>query len=182
MENFIIHFRHSTVGKNLENFAILNSTVENPTRTAFNFTAHLQKLLLRQVRFTRVNTRLFSTETLFNVNSKLAMFEISNCDIGNINFTFLNAETVHGKIVNNQFRLSQERAFDLKANNMTIVNNTIDTDTKGSIVITVFNDLLIEDNEISNTDDHPQEHPLEHAHGLHNIFQLGKEIGATLTF
>ena len=96
------------------------------------------------------------------------MFEISDCIIGNINFTFLKTEAWHGKIINNQLRLSQEKAFLLKANNLSITNNTIETNTKGSIVINVITDLRIEDNDISNPEENPQ--------GLHNIFHLGEKI------
>ena len=154
-------FRTSTVGKNLKNFGILNSTVENPIPTAFNFTSRLEKLLLRQVRLTRVNVR-GRTETLLNVKYKLDLLEISDCNIGNLNFTFLNANAWHAKIINNQFSLSQEKAFVLKANNLNITNNTIETNMKGTMEISVVSHLHIEDNDISSSEE------------LHNIFKLGK--------
>ena len=126
----------------------------------------LEKLLLRQVHFTRVNV-LGLTETLFNVKSKLAMLEISDCSLGNINFTFLRADAWHAKIINNDFTVSQEKAFVIKANNLSVIGNNINTNLRGTLELRVSGSLHIQDNLIQSSED---------SQSIQNIFQLDFDI------
>lgn len=113
------------------------------------FNLSLETLLLKKVQFTRVNPK-GGIRTLFNVKSDLDILEISDCNLGTLNYTFLKAKTMKTKINNNDFTLDHDNAFIIEARNLSIAQNKIKK-VKGSMEFTSYgvNSLVeIESNEV----------------------------------
>ena len=124
---------------------------------------------MKKVQFTRVNPR-GGIETLFNVGSDLDILEISDCNLGTLNYTFLSAKTLNTKIINNDFTLDHESAFIIKARNWSVVQNKIKK-VKGRMEIGshgVNSRVLIENNEVEFSKESQE---------TDNIFHLNFEAG-----
>ena len=124
---------------------------------------------MKKVQFTRVNPK-GGIQTLFNVKSDLDILEISDCNLGTLNYTFLKANTLKTKIINNDFTLDNDRAFIIEARNLSVVQNKIKK-VKGGLMLTSQGEnswVEIESNEVKYS---------EQSREMDNIFHLNFESG-----
>ena len=128
---FFTVFRNSSVGGEIENFAVLHSNIVWPSPGAFNFSENLKALYLQKVTVSEAN-RKGLLKTLFNFTHTVHKLEISDCDLGRVNYSLVRGDFVFANISNNEWTLSEGRALDISGFSVNMKDNNIRVPVSGS--------------------------------------------------
>ena len=128
---FSLLLRNSSVGGEIENFAVLRSNISWPSPRAFNFSKNLKGLYLKQVKMSDTNRRGL-LKTLLNFDHTVTTLEISECDLGNLNYTLVRGDFVFANISGNEWTLSQGRALDISGYSVNMKDNIISVSGAGN--------------------------------------------------
>ena len=124
-------FRNSSVGGEIENFAVLHSAIVWPSPRAFHFSEKLQGLYLQKVRVSGANRRGL-IKTLINFSHLVPRLVITQCDLGNLNYTLVRGDFVFANISGNEWTVSQGRALDISGHSVNMEDNLIRLPEAGS--------------------------------------------------
>ena len=124
-------FRNSSVGGEIENFAVLHSNIVWPSPGAFNFSENLKALYLQKVTVSEAN-RKGLLKTLFNFTHTVHKLEISDCDLGRVNYSLVRGDFVFANISNNEWTLSEGKALDISGFSVNMKDNNIRVPESGS--------------------------------------------------
>ena len=128
---FTVLFRNSSVGGEIENFAILHSNIVWPSPGAFHFSENLKGLYLQKVKVSEAN-RKGLLKTLFNFTHTVPKLEISESDLGHLNYSLVRGDFVFANISNNEWTLSEGKALDISGFSLNMKDNRITLPEAGS--------------------------------------------------
>ena len=87
----------------------------------------------------------------FDKEEPLERLEITECNLGRVNYTFVEGAFTFVNISNNIITVDQKKVMDLEAKNVTLQNNVVEAlENGGKLVLKVKNNLLIENNTFEN--------------------------------
>ena len=128
---FTAAFRNSSVGGEIENFAVLHSTIVWPKPWAFNFSENLKGLYLQKVKVKEAN-RKGLIKSLFSFTHTVHRLELFECDLGNVNYALVRGDFVFANISRNKWTVSQGRSLDISGFSVNMKDNIIRLAETGS--------------------------------------------------
>ena len=144
-----IQIKKNSVGHNLENLAILDSTLETPFPMSFSLEQPFKKLYLEKVRLTRVNTQGLM-KTLFNFKTKLSKLDVRSCNLGYLNYSLLQGESFIVNITGNEMVVDNENAIDITGDKIIFRDNLVNSKEHGAIRFKSSTSFELVNNKIQN--------------------------------
>lgn len=126
-----IIFINSSVGGEIENFAVLHSTIVWPKPWAFHFSENLKGLYLQKVTVKEAN-RKGLIKSLFSFSHTVHRLELFECDLGNVNYALVRGDFVFANISRNKWTVSQGRSLDISGFLVNMKDNIIRLAETGS--------------------------------------------------
>ena len=103
---------------------------------AFNFSENLKGLYLQKVQFTLAN-RKGLIKSLFSFAHTVHRLELTECDLGNLNYTLVQGDFVFANISGNEWTVSQGRSLAISGFSVNVKDNIISLAENGTGDITL---------------------------------------------
>ena len=108
----------------MENFAVLQSNIENPYPMAFSFSPVFKKFYLQDVTIARANRKAL-LKTLFHFPHQVARLDLTGCHLGRLNYTLVRGHFAAANITGNTFTAATGAAINITADTLNISHNLI---------------------------------------------------------